>query len=75
MIGRTVKYTVIFEQGPTSVGAVVPDLPGCFAIGRNMSEARKLVAEAIEFHIRSLREDGDPIPEPSHHAEDVEVAA
>jgi predicted RNase H-like HicB family nuclease len=63
------------EQGPTSVGATVPDLPGCFAIGASMSETRKLVAEAIEFHIRCLREAGDAIPEPSHHAEDIEVAA
>ena len=69
------KYAVVFEQGPTSVGATVPDLPGCFAVGASMNEARELVAEAIEFHIRCLREAGDPVPEPSHHAEDVEVAA
>jgi predicted RNase H-like HicB family nuclease len=69
------KYAVVFEQGPSSVGATVPDLPGCFAIGSSVEETRRLVAEAIEFHIRCLREAGDPIPEPSHHAEDVEVAA
>jgi len=69
------KYAVVFEQGPTSVGAIVPDLPGCFAIAPNMDEARKMAAEAIEFHIRCLREAGDSVPEPSHHAEDVEVAA
>jgi len=69
------KYAVVFEQGPTSVGAIVPDLPGCFAIAPDMSEARRMVAEAIEFHLRCLREAGDAIPEPSHHAEDVEVVA
>jgi predicted RNase H-like HicB family nuclease len=69
------KYAVVFEQGPTSVGAIVPDLPGCFAIAPDMTEARRVVAEAIEFHIRCLREAGDAVPEPSHHAEDVEVAA
>lgn len=68
-------YAVVFEQGPSSVGATVPDLPGCFAVGTTMAEARTLVAEAIEFHIRCLKESGDPIPEPSHHAEDVVVAA
>jgi predicted RNase H-like HicB family nuclease len=68
------KYAVIFEKGLTCVGAVVPDLPGCFAIGSDMAEAKKLVAEAIEFHIRCLKAAGDPIPEPSHHAEDVEGA-
>jgi predicted RNase H-like HicB family nuclease len=69
------KYAVVFEKGPNSVGATVPDLPGCFAIGRNVEETRRLVTEAIEFHIRCLRESGDPVPTPSHHAEDVEVAA
>jgi predicted RNase H-like HicB family nuclease len=69
------KYAVVFEHGPTSVGAIVPDLPGCFAVAPDMSEARRVVAEAIEFHIRCLREAGDEVPEPSHHAEDVEVAA
>ena len=68
------KYAVVFEQGPASVGAIVPDLPGCFAIGPNMNETRKMVAEAIEFHIRCLIDAGDAVPEPSHHAEDVEVA-
>jgi predicted RNase H-like HicB family nuclease len=69
------KYAVVFEQGPTSVGATVPDLPGCFAVGPSMEETRRLVAEAIEFHIRCLKEAGDVVPEPSHHAEDVDVAA
>ena len=69
------KYAVIFEQGPTSVGVTVPDLPGCFAVAPNLAEARKLIAEAIAFHIESLREDGLPVPEPTMHAEDVNVAA
>ena len=49
------KYAVVFEQGPTSVGAMVPDLPGCFAVAPNMTEARTMVADAIEFHIRCLK--------------------
>ncbi len=69
------KYAVIFEQGPTSVGAVVPDLPGCFAVGENMTEAKRLVAEAIGIPHPLPEDSGDPIPAPSHHAEDIEVAA
>ena len=69
------KYAVVLEQGPTSVGATVPDLPSCFAIAPNMNKARKPVAEAIEFHIRCLRKAGDAVPEPLHHVEDIEVAA
>jgi len=69
------KYAAIFEQGPTSVGVTVPDLPGCFAVAPNLADARKLIAEAIAFHIEGLREDGMPVPEPTSHAEDVSVAA
>ena len=69
------RYAVIFEQGPTSVGVTVPDLPGCFAVAANHTEARALIADAIAFHIEGLREDGVPVPVPTSHAEDVSVAA
>jgi predicted RNase H-like HicB family nuclease len=67
------KYTVIFEQGPTSVGASVPDLPGCVAVGTTMDEVRALIASTIEFHIEGLRLHGEHIPEPMTTAETVEV--
>ena len=69
------RYAVIFEQGPNSVGATVPDLPGCVAVAPTLEEARSLIAEAIEFHIEGMRMNGDTVPRPSHHAEDVDVAA
>ena len=59
------EYVVIFEKGNNSYGASVPDLPGCIAVGETMEEVRELIAEAIEFHIEGLREDGDVIPLPS----------
>ncbi len=55
-------YTVIFEHGPTSVGAYVPDLPGCVAVGTTEEEARALITEAIQMHLDGLREDGLPVP-------------
>jgi predicted RNase H-like HicB family nuclease len=57
-------FTVIFEHGPTSVGAYVPDLPGCVAIGATEEEARQLITEAIQLHLEGLREDGLPLPTP-----------
>jgi len=69
------KYAVIFEQGPSSVGVTVPDLPGCFAVAPNLAEARAMIADAIAFHIEGLREDGLAVPEPTSHAEDINVAA
>ena len=42
------EYVVIVEQGETSFGAYVPDLPGCVAVGKNRDEAVQLIREAIE---------------------------
>lgn len=50
------RYLVVVEQGPTSFGAYVPDLPGCVAAGETREEALELIREAIEFHIEGLAE-------------------
>jgi len=68
------KYAVVFEQGPSSVGATVPDLPGCVAVARTLEEARALIAEAIEFHIEGMLLHGEQVPEPTSMAEMLEVA-
>ena len=58
------QYLVIFEKGENSCGAYVPDLPGCVAVSETMDEVRGLIAEAIQFHIEGLREDGFVVPLP-----------
>jgi predicted RNase H-like HicB family nuclease len=55
-------YAVVIEQGPTSYGASVPDLPGCVAVGRTLQEAQRLIRAAIAAHVDGLREDGAPLP-------------
>jgi predicted RNase H-like HicB family nuclease len=67
------EYLVILEQGETSFGAYVPDLPGCVAVGETRDEAMQLIREAIELHIDSLRESGEPIPRPHSSVERVAV--
>jgi predicted RNase H-like HicB family nuclease len=64
---------VVVEQGETSWGAHVPDLPGCIAVGETRAEALRLIRKAIQFHIEGLAQDGLPIPEPSSEGEFVEV--
>lgn len=59
------QYVVIFEKGENSYGAYVPDLPGCVAAAKTLDEVQVLIAEAIEFHIEGLREQGAVIPPPS----------
>jgi hypothetical protein len=39
------------------------DLPGCVTTGRTLEDTRKLIAEAIEFHIEGMRLHGEPSPE------------
>lgn len=43
----------------------MPDPPGCIAAGNTREETLELMQEAIRLHLRSMREDGDPVPEPS----------
>ena len=69
------KYAVIVEEGENSFGAYVPDLPGCVAAADTKEEVLELIQEAVEFHIEGLREDGQPIPEPSSSIEYIEVRA
>ena len=67
------KYAVVFEQGPTSWGASVPDLPGCVAVAASREEVERLIQEAIALHLEAMREDGLPVPEPVHDVAVVEV--
>ena len=69
------KYLVIFEKGPNSFGAYVPDLPGCVAAGETLDEARQLIREAIPLHLEMMKRSGEVVPEPSTDAELVDVQA
>ena len=68
------QYLVIFEKDAHGYGAYVPDLPGCVAIGETMDEVRRLIAEAIQFYIEDLQEDGSVVPLPSSTAALIDVA-
>ena len=69
------RYLVVIEQGATSFGAYVPDLPGCVPVGESRDEVRRLIREAIELHIEGLKQDGLPVPAPSSEGEFVDVGA
>ena len=69
------KYMVVIEEGETSFGAHVPDLPGCFAAGETREEVLELIKGAIELHIEGLIEAGEPVPPPSSASEVIEVNA
>jgi predicted RNase H-like HicB family nuclease len=67
------RYLVVIENAGPNYSAYSPDLPGCVASGATPEETKKNMAEAIEFHLQGMTEDGLPIPEPSSVADYVEV--
>jgi predicted RNase H-like HicB family nuclease len=68
-----VKYVVVYEETPRNWSAYVPDLPGCIATGKTRADVKRHIRQAIRFHLESMREDGEPIPEPGNAAELIEV--
>jgi predicted RNase H-like HicB family nuclease len=69
------RYAIVIENAESNYAAYVPDLPGCVTTGETIEEVEQQIREAIEFHIRGLREEGSPIPEPSSKVNYIEVAA
>ena len=59
------QYAMIVEKGERNYSAYFPDLPGCVATGQTLEELKQAMREALELHLRGMREDGVPIPEPS----------
>jgi predicted RNase H-like HicB family nuclease len=57
------EYVVVIEQEGVAWGAYVPDLPGCVAAGASREQVTELITEAIQLHLASLREHGEPVPE------------
>ena len=69
------QYTIVIEKSPRNFSAYVPDLPGCVATGATREAVVREIRQAIEFHMDSLREHGEPVPEPQCTAAVVDVAA
>jgi antitoxin HicB len=70
------EYRVVLvpeDEGGFSV--FVPALPGCYTQGDTRDEALTMAKEAIELHLESLREHGEPIPADHVEVTTVEVTA
>jgi predicted RNase H-like HicB family nuclease len=69
-----VKYAVLFEQAESNWAAYVPDLPGCMTTDKTLEETEINIREAIEGHLRTLRDFGDSVPQPTSVAKEVEIS-
>lgn len=67
------RYAVIFEKAEQNWTAYVPDLPGCMTTGATFDETEQNIREAIDGHLQTLREFGEPVPEATSLAEDVDI--
>ena len=63
----------MIEKADGNFSAYGPDLPGCVATGSTQDETESLLREAIRMHIDGLREDGEPVPEPTSICEYIEA--
>ena len=72
---RTKRYPVIIEPTSTGYSAYSPDVPGCASAGDTEEETRQNFQDALTFHFETMREIGEPIPEPHTSVDYVEVAA
>ena len=69
------RYAIVIEKAENNYAAYVPDLPGCVATGQTIEETEQQIREAIDLHLRGMREDRLPILEPSSSVDYVDIAA
>ncbi len=58
------SYRIIIEPDENNTfHGFVPALPGCHTWGGSLEETRTNMRDAIDVFLRSLKADGEPIPE------------
>jgi len=68
------RFLIVIEKAAGNYSSYSPDLPGCVATGRTKGQAAKNLHEAIELHIRGLKEDRLPIPKSHTSAEYIAIS-
>ena len=63
-VKQEMRHTIVIERAPRNYAAYVPDLPGCVATGDTREDAVREIRQAIRYHIESLREHREGVPEP-----------
>ncbi len=68
------KFLIVIENAGNNFSAYSPDLPGCVATGDTQDEAETNMYDAIQMHIKGLKEDHLPIPTSRTYAEYLAIA-
>ncbi len=57
------QFNVMFRPEPEGgFTAIVLSLPGCVSYGKSLAEAQRMIQDAIDGYIESLRKHHEPIP-------------
>ena len=67
------RFLVVIEKANGNYSVYSPDLPGCVATGETREEAERHMREAVEMHVKGLREDNLPVPESQSFAQYVAI--
>ena len=67
------RYVILIEKGEHNYSAYVPDVDGCVTTGATIEETIRNMKEALEGHFELMQLDGDPLPEPTIIAAEVDV--
>lgn len=55
----------VIETGGEGFAIYFPDYPGCVSAGDTIQDVIAMGKEALQFHVDSMVEDGEELPEPS----------
>jgi predicted RNase H-like HicB family nuclease len=64
------RYVALIDGKPGAYGVVIPDLPGCTAMGKTLDQGLRNAADAARLWAEDAIADGDKLPKP-RSAEDV----
>jgi predicted RNase H-like HicB family nuclease len=56
------KYIAVIDK---DFGVIFPDFDGCVSVGKDLNDAINMAQEALELHVKGMREDGEELPEPT----------
>jgi predicted RNase H-like HicB family nuclease len=61
---KTKKVIVEIYFVNKNFSAHVPILPGCVSVGDSLDELKNNITEAVRFHLKGMKKDGEEIPNP-----------
>jgi predicted RNase H-like HicB family nuclease len=67
------RFLIVVEKANNNYSSYSPDLPGCIATGKTKKEVQLNMHEAIELHIKGLKEDNLEVPDSNSFAEYIAV--